>query len=727
MTASSAEAGLATAARWGGDIAELIDQAIDGVVLVDEGGRVRRINTAAERLWGVARAAVLGGNIGRLLPAALLQAGAWAEHAITRPDGRRLWLSISVSQVHLHGHVCRAVLARDTTTSKLHEELQSTVLEAMARERPLLEVMDLVCREVERIAPEVIASILSVDGEQRLRPLAAPSLPEHYTRAIDGLAAGPLAGSCGTAAFRGEPVLVTDIATDPLWAPYAALALPLGLAACWSSPIKNPTGQVIGTFAFYYRTPRGPDAVHCRLVELCVHLCALALERDAARHQLHRLAFFDTLTGLPNRVLLNTLAEPVFADAVRTGQPLAALFIDLDRFKLINDARGHATGDTLLREVARRLAGEARGSDIAGRLSGDEFVLLLPRCTGLQAAAAAERLLQLLARPVDLDGLEIAPSASIGVALYPEDGGDLETLLRHADIAMVRAKTDRRGSFRFFRAEMNEAQQERVALEVDLRAALRDGGLRLHYQPQVIAGAAPAGRRLYGVEALLRWPHPQRGPIAPDRVVALAEDCGLINDLARWVLGEACRQLADWQRRGVPVPRVSVNLSASNFRDTGLPALVSGLLAQLGLTPGCLTLEMTESVMLDNDPRVLAGVHAFHAMGVGLSLDDFGTGYSSLSCLHRLPIGELKLDKSFVQDIEASESARALIGSMLRIGESLRMQVVAEGVETPAQREFLTERGCEVLQGYLLARPWPADEVERWLGASPAGAGSLPC
>lgn len=709
----------------------LLDQTIDGVVLVDDNDLVCRINPAAEQLWGLPRAELVGGDVARLLPAELLQPGALSEHPIARPDGKRLWLSISVSQIQLGSRRYRAICARDSTAAQLHAVLQGRVLEAVARERPLREVMDLVCREVERIAPEVVASILAVDDAQRLRPLAAPSLPEHYTQAIDGLPIGPATGSCGTAAFRGEPVLVTDIATDPLWAPYAALMLPLGLAACWSSPIKNASGKVVATFAFYYRTPRGPDALHRRLVELSLHLCALALEREAARDQLHRLAFFDTLTGLPNRLLLTTLAEPALADSARTGNALAALFIDLDRFKLINDARGHAVGDALLREVAQRLAGEARGSDIAGRLAGDEFVLLVPRCGAAQAAAAAERLLQLLSRPVVLDGLEIAPSASIGVALYPEDGADLETLLRHADMAMARAKTDGRGGFRFFRAEMNLAQQERVALEVELRAALRDGGLRLHYQPQVLADAQARGGPdrplLHGVEALLRWPHPQRGAIPPDRLVALAEDCGLINEVARWVLGEACRQMADWQARGIAVPRVSVNLSASNFRDTALPDLVAGLLAQHRLVPGCVTLEMTENVMLDSDPRVLAGVHALHRMGLGLSLDDFGTGYSSLSCLHRLPIGELKLDKSFVQDIEASESARALLGSMLRIGESLRMQVVAEGVETQLQRAFLTERGCGVLQGYLFARPCAAAELERWLADRCADPGSSAC
>jgi diguanylate cyclase (GGDEF)-like protein len=601
--------------------------------------------------------------------------------------------------------------------------LQTRVLEAMARDRPLQEVMGLVCREVEKVAPDVVASILAVrDG--RLHPLAGPSLPDHYGAALDGVAIGPSVGSCGTAAWRGEPVLVTDIASDPLWAPYKALALPLGLAACWSSPIKDAAGRVVGTFAFYFRTPRGPDALHTRLVQLSVHLCALALEREAGRAQRFRLEYYDALSGLPNRTMLGRLAEPLLAEAARSSTQVAALFVDLDRFKLINDARGHAAGDTLLREVARRLTAQARASDLVGRLSGDEFLLLMPRCGASQAATAAERLLRRLSRPVVIDGLEIRPGASIGIALFPEDGTGLDTLLQHADLAMAHAKAEARGGFHFYRAEMNRAQQERMAMEIALRTALRDGGLHLHYQPQVPAADTMAG--LHGVEALLRWAPPELGPVPPDRLIALAEEAGLIVDVGRWVIAEACRQMADWQRRGLPVPKVSVNLSASNFRDGELPAFVQGQLLQHGLRPAQLTLEMTESVMLDADPRVLSGLNALHALGVGLSLDDFGTGYSSLACLHRLPIGELKLDRSFISDIERSHSARALIGSMLHIGSSLGLAVVAEGVETQAQEAFLRERGCQVLQGYLHSQPLDAQALEQWLAQRVPATGPTP-
>lgn len=634
-------------------------------------------------------------------------------------DGRPLWVSTAVNPVHdAHGMVCNYVsVLTDITQTKLHEVLQFRVLDAMARETPMLDLMLLMCREVERIAPELMASILQVDAQGRLRTLAGPSLPPGYCAQIDGIQIGPNVGSCGTAAWRNAPVLVTNIATDPLWQPYRNLALPIGLAACWSSPIRGSDGKVLGTFAFYYREPREPSPLHRRLVDVSVHLCALILEREKTKAHIHQLAFYDALTGLPNRALLRGKTERALHDAERNGTPLAVLFVDLDRFKQVNDTHGHLVGDGLLIELARRLEGFARSGDIIGRLSGDEFVAVLPQCGGGQAVAAVERLVALIAQPVAVHGVTLHPGASVGVATYPEDGTDIDTLIRHADMAMYQAKMHERGNFRFFSAELNREAAERAMLEADLREALGPaGGLALHYQPKV----ASDGGRLCGVEALLRWQHPRLGHVPPMRFVALAEECGLVHALARWVLAEACRQMGDWRARGVPVPNVAVNLSASNFLDAGLPAAIARLLAEHGLACGDLTVEMTESVMLNPDPVVLATVRAVHALGVKVSMDDFGTGYSSLSHLHRLPIGELKLDKSFVQDIEHDEMARALTVSVLRIGKTLGLTVVAEGVETEAQRRFVADEGCPVVQGYLISRPVPAAGLEAWLAAAGA-------
>jgi EAL domain-containing protein (putative c-di-GMP-specific phosphodiesterase class I) len=308
----------------------------------------------------------------------------------------------------------------------------------------------------------------------------------------------------------------------------------------------------------------------------------------------------------------------------------------------------------------------------------------------------------------------LQPTASIGVAMFPDDGTDVDTLLHHADMARTQAKLGGRGGARFFNEEMQQRTRERVALEAALRLGLRDGGLRLHYQPQIERRSGS----LYGVEALARWSHPQLGEIPPARFIPLAEEAGMVAELGRWALAEACRQMAQWRRQGLPVPRVAVNLSTRNFEEEGLVPMVAGLLDAHGLVAGDLTLEMTESMLLDATPSVLAALHALRAMGVHLSLDDFGTGYSSLSYLHRLPIHELKLDQSFVRDLADSATARALTNTILRIGDSLKLTVVAEGVENAQQAQLLAERGSTIVQGYLYGRPMPAQALAIWLAGN---------
>ncbi|HBK47758.1 MAG TPA: bifunctional diguanylate cyclase/phosphodiesterase [Xanthomonadaceae bacterium] len=639
-----------------------------------------------------------------------------ADLLLYRKDGRPLWTSITSNPVDPHGQSASMAVAvfTDITHTKMHEVLHTRVLDALVREQPVEEVMELICLELERVAPGLMASVLSLDSEARLRPLAAPSMPVDYTDRVNGLRIGPDVGACGTAAWRGRAVSIPDTRTDPLFASYRGIAEQHGLLACWSSPIKSSGGRVLGTFAFYYRQAGEPDPWHIQLAEICLHLCALALEREQSRARMHQLAFYDSLTGLPNRMMFSARAEQLLVSAESHGRSVAVIFLDVDRFKRVNETQGHAAGDGLLRDITQRLGENLAAGDLVGRQAGDEFVLALPQCTAEQAGGIAERLLGAIAAPSVVGHMTLHPSASIGVAMFPEDGHDIDTLLRHADLAMHRAKTDGGGSFRFFSADMNRLAQERVALETALREAIRRDQLELHYQPQV-ASAAP--HALYGVEVLLRWSHPQLGQVSPARFIPLAEESGLMGELGRWVLRNACDQLADWRARGVAVPRIAVNLSASNFED---PLLLDDLLRHLrgrALQPSDLTLEMTESVMLSAQPGVSDNIDAMQAAGLALSLDDFGTGYSSLSHLHRLPINELKLDMSFVRDLEHSKAARALTNSVLRIGESLHKHVVAEGVENEQQRRLLVELGCGVVQGFLFSRPLSAAALEDWIAA----------
>lgn len=643
------------------------------------------------------------------------------EEVITGKEGRRFWIKLMCNPVmDAQGQWQYTVsVLMDITRTKVHEVLNNRVLEAMAADLPLVQVLEMVCEEVERIAPDVCVSILQVDEQGVLHPLASPSLPLTYSSQLDGVVIGPNVGSCGTTAWRKEPVLVTDIATDPLWADFKHLILPLGYKACWSTPIIDKASKVLGTFAFYYleNGPHVASRFHRQLIHACTHLCTLAMEREQTRLRIRQLAFYDALTGLPNRSLLQANAEQILQGAAQTGQTAAVFFIDLDRFKQVNDSLGHPAGDELLCVAAERIKDIVHHTGAAGRLSGDEFVVVLAEQDLEAVRISLERLQAGLKQPVHVGGSRIEVSASIGVALYPQDGRDMDTLLHRADMAMYQAKSAGRGRVSFFSNEMNRLVQERVTLEHALRQALQDGTLALHYQPQIEIQTG----RLYGLEALTRWSHATLGPISPARFIPLAEECGLMDTLSNWVLAQACSQLAQWRAKGLVVPSVAVNLSPSNFHNLDLPSLVAQMLERNALQPSDLMLELTENILLDTNSSTLKTLEQIHALGVRLSMDDFGTGYSSLSYLRRLPITELKLDRSFVADLENDEAARALSSAILGIGKSLNLTVVAEGVETLGQKETLQAQGYPVLQGYLFSKPLPAQELEQWLQTYAAG------
>lgn len=717
-----------------------INETDNAVLITDEQNRIVFHNTGFTRMLGFQSQQTIG-KLPRELFAShptfvksierchgeLLQGHSFhTEELIHDLHDQPVWISAVVNPIlDVQGKLINAVcVMTDITNTKVHEVLQYRVLNAMARDSSLAEQMNLLCEEVERVAPEVIASVLRVDEQGRLHTLAAPSLPEAYTRAIDGIQIGPLVGSCGSAAYTGESVVSEEIATDPHWADYKEIALSHGLQACWSTPIKSADGKVIGTFGFYYRQPRAPSAFHHLLVDAGLHLCALAIEREASRARIHQLAFYDSLTGLPNRSLLLVQAGQAIAAAERNRSMVAVMFIDLDRFKQVNDSLGHQAGDELLRTVATRLQSQARRSDIVGRLSGDEFVVVLTQYDTDHLTEVVKRIQERLAMPCHINGTPLNPSASIGVAIFPDNGHDIETLLHRADIAMYQAKAVNRGRFSFFSEEMNSLAQERLVLEGALRDALRGGSFELHFQPQINLHDLS----LHGVEALARWYDPQLGQISPGRFIPIAEECGLIGELGKWALEEACFQLADWRRRGIQVPSVSVNLSATNFHDLDLPQFLTGLLRRYSLAPTDLTLEITETVLMDTNPSTNQTIAAVHALGIPLAMDDFGTGYSSLGYLRKLPVSELKLDQSFVRDMAKDEAVSALTNAVIRIGESLKLTVVAEGVEDADQYRLLISQGCDVAQGYYFSRPMSADQLESWVrdyrgeNAAPPGA-----
>jgi diguanylate cyclase (GGDEF)-like protein len=584
--------------------------------------------------------------------------------------------------------------------------LQRDVLEAVALGKPLPEAMELLCRRAERLAPDMLCSVLLIN-DGRLHTCAAPSLSPDYIAALEGLAIGPKAGSCGAAAWRGEHVEVTDIFTDPLWEDYRDLAALSRVAACWSTPIKDADGAVVATFAIYYREPRGAVGFHRRMVEACVHLCTIAIQNDRAKSKIHHLAYYDQLTGLPNRTLLGDRADVALALAGGKGEHLAVMLLDIDRFKTINDSLGYAVGDRFLQEVARRLRSTVPASDTVCRLGGDEFAILLNEADGTRAADVAEQLLSALYERLEIDGIALPSNASIGISIYPDDASDFDGLLKNAEVAMYHAKEAGRNRFRFFKSEMDEAAVQRLEMEGAIRRAILYKEFVLDFQPQIDLET----QGLYGVEALVRWEHPQWGRVAPERFIPLAEECGLINDIDTWVLEETCRQIAAWDHAGVSVPMVAVNVSATDFQQGNIPRRVTLALHRYGIKGERLTLEITERLMMDRNENTLVAFEALRKMGVRISVDDFGTGYSSLTYLKRFPVTELKLDRSFVNDLPHDTGDQALASAVIRVGQSLGLTVVAEGVENDAQLEFLRTEGCHVAQGFFFSEPVGPSEL----------------
>jgi diguanylate cyclase (GGDEF)-like protein len=448
--------------------------------------------------------------------------------------------------------------------------------------------------------------------------------------------------------------------------------------------------------------------------ELLVRSMQYSIERKRYQEELEHQANYDALTGLPNRSLLHDrLKQAVFTQ--RAAHPIAVVFIDLDHFKLINDSLGHSLGDTLLTTIAERLNSIVRDGDTVARLGGDEFVLILADQTkGDVVFRVMQRILNAISEPMVLGGHELCITCSAGVSVYPQDGPDVESLLKNADAAMYQAKERGRNNFQFYTSEMNAHANERLALEHSLRKALERNELLLHYQPKVDLATG----RIVGAEALVRWLHSDWGVIQPDRFIPIAEDTGLIVPIGEWVLRNACIQNREWQDAGLPAVSISVNLSARQFRQETLVKTVEKILLETGLAAEHLEMELTESVVMHDAEAAVSILHGLKSLGVRLSVDDFGTGYSSLSYLMRLPIDTLKIDRTFVQDIDTQGQAEGVLAhAIISLARSLKLKVVAEGVETAAQLNFLRSHHCDEAQGFYFSKPLPADEYARMLTA----------
>jgi diguanylate cyclase (GGDEF)-like protein len=588
--------------------------------------------------------------------------------------------------------------------SRMFSALSATN-EAIMRAKSRTELFQLVCAAaVQGGNFNACAIILAESEEKFLRVMTAAGanaggLPTQWPRG---------AGVTGIAFDTGKPCISNDYLTDQRSATLQELARNGGPKSGAALPLLKD-GIIIGVLLFL-ADERGvftPELV--QLLERLAENVSFSLanfdradEKKKADERITYLATHDSLTGLPNRATFSRLLTGQIEDAQRRKRQFALLFIDIDRFKVINDSLGHSAGDRMLLMLGSRLRNSLRAGDVVARLGGDEFVVILGSISEReQAARIAHELLSILSRPIQLSSHEWRTTASIGIAMFPADGEDEQALTKNADIAMYLAKEQGKNDVQFYAPETRTQSVERLMLETGLRHALEQNQFSLHYQPK----RALATMQVTGVEALIRWHHPDLGTVAPAQFIPLAEETGLIVPIGRWVLLEACRQNVAWQRLGLPPISVAVNLSPRQFSDENLLPVIDEVLKETSMLPGLLQLEVTESMVMTNVDRAVKLLKAIKSRGIGLAIDDFGTGYSSMSLMKRFPVDTIKIDRSFVRELPQDCEDKAIAQAIINLGKALGLTVVAEGVETVEQETFLRQQGCDEMQGYLFSKP----------------------
>jgi diguanylate cyclase (GGDEF)-like protein/PAS domain S-box-containing protein len=642
-----------------------------------------------------------------------------SERKFIRKDGSALWVNRTVSLVRdaadnplyfirivediserkqaeqrqAMEHAITRVLAEAETLAEAIPRIMQTICETMGWHCGARWQMDkqaglLRCRETWGFDTPEISAFIASNKERTVEPAPVGQGLVRRTYAA------------------GKPVWITDITQDQAFN-RRMLAERANLHGAFGFPLLGG-GEVLGVMEFFHRDVREPDEMLIQIAQSIGSQIGQYMVRMQAEEAVKFVATHDALTGLPNRVMFNQRLGHAIAQAQRYGRRLAVLFIDLDRFKIINDTLGHEAGDMLLREVATRLTVSLRATDTVGRLGGDEFVVLVEEIVDpLYLAGVSQKLITALSAGFPLSGREYHVTASIGVSTYPDDGQDLQALLKNADIAMYRAKEQGRNSFQFYSAQMNVHSVERLTLESGLRHALERHELVLHYQPQIDIRRG----HITGMEALARWQHPELGLLGPDRFIHIAEETGLIVPIGEWVLQTACEAQRVWQSLGFRDITVAVNLSPRQFVYGDLLKDVMRALEQTGCDAHCLELEITESMVMHNPERAVELINRLKEMGVSVAIDDFGTGYSSLAHLKRFPIDSLKIDRSFILDIPGDKGDAAITQAVIAMAHSLELKVIAEGVETREQFNFLRKYRCDEMQGYYFSAPLPAEDA----------------
>jgi diguanylate cyclase (GGDEF)-like protein/PAS domain S-box-containing protein len=706
------------------------------IVVQDKDGVITRWNAAAQRIFGWAEQEAIGMKMlavpddKRAEGVDFLERILRGEHFADveavrrRKDGVYISVSLSAAPLHDASGVANGILlfAADITERKRAERRQNiqnavTVLlaEANTVDEAIPRIIQTLCEGLGWVAG---ARRIVAKDDGKLRRTEDWCVPSRKIQAfirqssmrVDIVSEN--AGLLRRVWAGGEPVWLPDLALEPTLV-RGPSALAAGLHSAFAFPILV-SGEFYGVIELFGSEVRQRDEDVVKIaVEIGSQIGQFIARKEAEFH----LTFFanhDTLTGLPNRAMFNQRLTQALARAQRLAKLAAVLFIDLDRFKIINDTLGHDAGDRLLMQLAERLRECLREGDTIGRQGGDEFVVLIEDVADpQQVAGVGQKILETVARPYYINGQEFHVTASIGISIYPGDGSDQQTLLKNADIAMYRAKEQGKNNHQFYSAQMNLHSFERLALETKLRRAVERNEFLLHYQPKVDMKTD----RITGVEALVRWQHPELGMVSPAEFIPLAEETGLIAPIGEWVLRTACAEAQGWIAQGMPPVSVAVNLSARQFARDDLAASIMQVLGETGLDPRLLELEITESTVMHNADRAAGVLQKLKELGVRVAIDDFGTGYSSLSYLKRFPISSVKIDRSFVLDLPDDKDDAAITQAVIAMAHSLRLRVVAEGVETAAQYRFLQEHQCDEMQGYFFSKPVDAPSLVRLFAA----------
>ncbi|WP_052144718.1 bifunctional diguanylate cyclase/phosphodiesterase [Halalkalibacter okhensis] len=587
---------------------------------------------------------------------------------------------------------------------------QNQIVQMIAANEPLSNILNELVSIVEIYIPGSICSIQLYNKKTNtLEKTTSRTLPEEYIRAIDGIKAGPNVGSCGTAVYEKQTVIVTNVNTDPLWKHYRELPIKHGLKSCWSVPIFSPNQEVVGTFSLYYKEKREPTELQLHQLNEFAQLSGIAIDYRSSQEEIYRIKHTDPLTGLANASQFKIDAHQALEHAKAKKETVATFFIDLNRFNVINNIGGYDVGDDILVAVTDRLLKSLPPTVLLTRWNSDKFIVLLEDSTPEAVHSFSERIIDVLSIPFIRKEHDFIITISVGVSSFPNDSKTIDELIRHSEAAMNEAKLLGINQYRVYSSSIADRLTNRVHIEKELRQAIEDESFILHYQPQVSLST----EEIIGVEALIRWEHSTMGLVQPSNFIPIAEETGLIMPLGEWVLKTACQQMKEWEREGRPSIRLSVNLSSVQFRQKNLVSKIKQIIEETELDPANLVLEVTESTLVNHMKYTIIQLRELQAMGIQIALDDFGTLYSSLSYLKHFPLDIIKIDRSFVRTLLSDSKDIEIVNIIIRLGKSLQLKVLAEGIETKGQAHVLKEHHCHEGQGYLYSKPLPFEQLKK--------------